>query len=220
MTTRTESRTAPGDPPRSAGVDLYWIPLGAGETSGCVRWNGRLFEAIAARRDGRPPCELFHSALEVRLGDVRFTIEMTPAWGNGREDRGVVSTGAVGLRSLGRSQFFRYEVRRWRDGTIPDRDEALGGPRRLTDDFTVTERLLGLVPDVPQATWGRDELATGDMWNSNSLTSWLLARSGIRTDDLWPPRGGRAPGWNAGRIVADRQAARAQLTAGIALTGL
>ena len=220
MTTRNEPRPAPVDPPRSAGVDLFWIPLGAGETSGCVRRNGRLFEAVVARRHRRPPCELFHSALEVRLGDARFTIEMTPAWGNDQEDRGVVCTGPVGLRCLGRSQFFRYEVRRWRDGAIPDRDEALGGPRRLTDDITLTERLLDLVPDVPLATWGRDELATGDMWNSNSLTSWLLARSGIRSDDLWPPAGGRAPGWNAGRIVADRQAARAQLTASASLTGL
>ena len=75
----------------------------------------------------------------------------------------------------------------------------------VTDDPALTQWLLELVPDVPMATWGRDELGTGDMWNSNSLTSWLLARSGLRTDNLTPPSGGRAPGWVAGLVVADRQ---------------
>jgi hypothetical protein len=194
-------------------VDLYWLPLGAGPSSGCVRWNGRLFEALAARKAHRPPCELYHSALEVHVDDARFTIEMTPAWGNGNLDRGVVSTGPVGMRQLGRSRFFRYEVRRWRDGTIPDLAEAVSGPECVTEDADLSLRVLDLVPDVPTPTWGRDELGTNDMWNSNSLTSWLLARSGIRTDDRLPPEGGRAPGWAAGLVVADRQAAgdRSQL---------
>jgi hypothetical protein len=141
--------------------------------------------------------------LQVRLDGERFAIEMTPAWGNGREDRGVVSTGPVGLRLLGRSRFFRYEVRRWRDGTIPDVADAVGGPLCVSQDVTLTQRLLDLVPDVPLATWGRDEFGTGDMWNSNSLTSWLLARSGMRTDNLAPPSGGRAPGWAAGLALAE-----------------
>jgi hypothetical protein len=199
----------PREVPQQARVDLYWLPLGAGEPSGCVRWNGRLFEALAARKGHRPPVDLYHSALEVHLDDARFTIEMTPAWGNGRRDRGVVSTGPVGLRHLGRSRFFRYEVRRWLDGTIPDRAEAVGGTLGVTADVERSLRLLDLVPDVPTPTWGRDELGTGDMWNSNSLTSWLLARSGIPTDELPPPDGGRAPGWDAGLVVAAR--ARHQL---------
>jgi hypothetical protein len=187
-----------------AGVVLYWLPLGAGDGSGCVRWNGRLFEALAAQLEHRSPKDLYHSALEVRLDDARFTIEMTPAWGNADGDRGVVATGPVGLRRLGRSRFFRYEVRRWRDGIIPDLVEAVSA-RVVTSDVNLAQRLLELVPDVPTATWGRDELNTDSMWNSNSLTSWLLASSGIRTDDLAPPQGGRAPGWNAGLVVARRQ---------------
>jgi hypothetical protein len=43
------------------------------------------------------------------------------------------------------------------------------------------------------------------MWNSNSLTAWLLARSGHATDHIGPPAHGRAPGWDAGLIVAARQ---------------
>jgi hypothetical protein len=40
------------DPAR---VDLYWLPLGAGDASGWVRWNGRTFEAITACRQRRRP---------------------------------------------------------------------------------------------------------------------------------------------------------------------
>lgn len=50
--------------------------------------------------------------------------------------------------------------------------------------------------DFPCATWGRDDLGTGDMWNSNSLVSWLLARSRHEVSGLEPPDDGRAPGWS------------------------
>jgi len=195
----------------SGRVALFWLPLGAGERSGCVRRNGRLFESVAAWQGRRTPCDLYHSALEIDLDGVRFTVEMTPAWGNGPGDRGVVATGPVGLRAFGRSRFFRYEVRRWRGGTIPDLAEAVGGRRSVTEDRRLAQRVLDLVPQVPAATWGRDELRTGDMWNSNSLTSWLLASAGIRTDDVAPPRGGRAPGWTAGLVVAHRRPALGSL---------
>jgi hypothetical protein len=40
------------------GVDLYWLPLGAGGHS--VRLNGRVYEAVAARLARRPACDLYH----------------------------------------------------------------------------------------------------------------------------------------------------------------
>jgi hypothetical protein len=43
------------------------------------------------------------------------------------------------------------------------------------------------------------------MWNSNSLISWLIARSGLDVESIRPPVGGRAPGWRAGIVVARRQ---------------
>jgi hypothetical protein len=58
-------------------------------------------------------------------------------------------------------------------------------------------------------TWGRDEVRAGEMWNSNSLVSWLLVRAGVSTDSIGPPAGGRAPGWDAGLRVAARSAPRA-----------
>ncbi len=194
---------AVADVPPAGCIDLFWLPLGAGG-SGCVRRNGRMFEALAARRQHRTPCDLFHSALEVHVDGARFTVEMVPAWGNGALDRGVVTTGPVGLRLLGRSRLFRYEVRRWRDGTIPDLADATARVRVVLEDVDLSRRLLALVPGVPTATWGRDELGTGDMWNSNSLTAWLLARSDVDVDAVAAPTGGRAPGWQAGLVVARR----------------
>ena len=103
-----------------------------------------------------------------------------------------------------RLRFLRYEVRRWRDGVIADIDEAVESPRRLADDPAVAAHLLELVPAVPTPVWGRDELRAGEMWNSNSLVSWLVARCGLPLDDVRPPAGGRAPGWDAGIAVARR----------------
>jgi hypothetical protein len=192
------------DPGRPAHVDLYWLPLGAGRV--VVRWSGRGYEAIVARRQRRAAADLYHSALQVRLGDERYVIEMTPVWGNGPRDRGVVGEGPVGTRWLGRSRLFRYEVRRWRDGVIPDIACAVASPHRLSEQAGRARAVLDLVPRFPAVTWGRDELAVGEMWNSNSLIAWLLARSGHDLALVEPPGGGRAPGWSAGLAVAARDA--------------
>ncbi|HEY3001771.1 MAG TPA: hypothetical protein VGJ44_05425 [Kribbellaceae bacterium] len=191
-----------------AQVDLYWLPLGAGDNTHCVRTNGRIFEAVTARYERRARCDLYHAALEVRLGDDRFVIEMAPVWSLGQPDRGVVCEGPVGARWLGRSRWFRYEVRSWRNGVIPDASEAVDSPRRLSTDPARAEGVLGLVPAFPAATWGRDELKAGEMWNSNSLVAWLLAMSGHAMDDIRPPANGRAPGWSAGQVVAARDGYR------------
>jgi hypothetical protein len=186
----------------SAAVDLYWLPLGAGGHS--VRLNGRAYEAAASRVERRPACDLYHSALEVRVAAARFVIEMAPVTDAHGERRGAVAEGAVGSRRAGRLRIFRYEIRCWRGGDIPDVDEAVGSPLRLTDDLGCAQRLLDLVARVPTPVWGRDDLRTGEMWNSNSVTSWLIARSGIATASIDPPPGGRAPGWQAGLTVAAR----------------
>jgi len=187
----------------SDGVDLYWIPLGAGAGGAIVRWNGRLYETLAAAVGRRPRRDLFHSALEVQVDGVRAAIEMAPVWTK-RGERGVVSEGPVGVRFLGRSRLFRYEVRCWRGGSIPDVAAAVGGPVRVSDDPDVARRILDLVPQFPARTWGRDELGAGEMWNSNSLASWLLTRAVLDTSGIGPPGAGRAPGWDAGIVVATR----------------
>jgi hypothetical protein len=185
------------------GVDLYWLPLGAGGRS--VRLNGRVFEGVAARLERRPPCDLYHSALEVRVSEGRFVIEMTPIPDSNGVERGVVVEGAVGSRWARRFRIFRYEVRRWCDGVIPDIGEAVESPQQLTGDPLLAQRVLHLVPDVPTLVWGRGESQAGEMWNSNSLISWLIARSGLHVESVHPPAGGRAPGWRAGLVVARRQ---------------
>ena len=187
-------------------VELLWIPLGAGAGGAVVRRSGWAYEALSARRARRVRQPLFHAALRVRLAGTDYAIEMAPVWDSPVRGRGVVAEGPVGLRVLGRSQLFRYEVRLWRGGTIPDAEHAVAVVPLPTDAARV-HRLLELVPEVPCATWGRDDLGTGDMWNSNSLVSWLLARTGHDVSELAPPRSGRAPGWAAGLAVAAREPA-------------
>ncbi|MGY3556458.1 hypothetical protein ACVWY6_004683 [Williamsia sp. R60] len=184
-------------------VELYWLPLGAG--GHVVKHTGRLFEMVFACREHRTARPLYHSALRVTTGIRTFAIEMAPVWNNSAARRGVVATGPVGSTWLGHSRAFRYEVRCWQSGQIPDVAEAVDSPQVLSDDSAAASRILAKVVSVPRFTWGRDELGVGDMWNSNSLTSWLLMVGGIDLMNVKPPDGGRAPGWQAGIALAERQ---------------
>jgi hypothetical protein len=194
-----ERREAP-----EASIDLLWLPLGAG--GWFVRMNGRIYEAMKARLERRRPLDLYHSALEVRVPEGRFVIEIVwPIPDPDGASRGVVVEGPVGSRRLAIFRVCRYELRRWRDGAIPDAGEAVASPQRLTEDPDRARRLLDLAGSVPDLVWGRDETQTGEMWNSNSVISWLIASSGLPTDVIRPPAGGRAPGWEAGLIMARRR---------------
>ncbi len=172
-----------------------------------MRLNGRLFEAAVAAREHRERLDLYHAAVVVELDGDRYTIELAPSWHGDEAGRGVVGTGPVGNRYAGWVRLFRYEVRCWRGGSIPDLAEAVGGPCRLSDDPEVARRLVDLTRTVPRPVWGRDELKAGEMWNSNSMAAWLIASAGLTTDQLRPPAHGRAPGWDAGLEVARRSAA-------------
>ena len=61
---------------RLTGVDLYWIPLGAGDH--LVRVSGKLYEALKGISERRPRTDLYHSALEITLPGDRFIIESAP----------------------------------------------------------------------------------------------------------------------------------------------
>ena len=183
-------------------VRLYWIPLGAGAT--VVRRSGQAFEWLSALVQRRPRCDLYHSALEITVPSGRYVIEMTPIPDADGNRRGVVSEGAVGSRWVGRLRLFRYEIRRWEKGILPDAEEAVGGPVTVADDLPTALHIVDLVSSVPTPVWGRDELHAGEMWNSNSVTAWLLTRGGVDTRLLACPAGGRAPGWDAGIAVARR----------------
>jgi hypothetical protein len=183
-------------------VDVYWIPLGAGGRS--VAFNGRVFEAVHALRERRARCELYHAALVVEVDGERYAVEVAPSPNSDEASRGVVATGPVGSRLLRRWRLFRYEVRCWRGGRIPDLAYAVGGPQRVTGHARAARRVLDLVGAVPTPVWDRDELDAGDMWNSNSVVAWVLARAGLPAERVHPPPHGRAPGWSAGLTVAAR----------------
>src|SRR5919199_5245628 len=95
-------------PSRTAAVDLYWIPLGAG--GHCVRFNGRVFEALEAACQRRQRCDLYHAALVVELDGDRYAIELAPSPDADEASRGVIATGPVGSRYAGGLRRFRYEV--------------------------------------------------------------------------------------------------------------
>lgn len=184
-----------------AWIHIHWLPLGAGGAP-VVRLSGEAYERLAARRSHRDPHPLYHSALEVGLHDATWTIEMAPAWSCSDPRRGVVANGPVGSRLLGLSRWFQYEVRCWQDGPVPEAAYRTRGPVNVPTDSARVSHLLQLVNCVPTPVWGRDELCTGEMWNSNSLVAWLLSGSGHAIGMLRPPANGRAPGWDAGVRLA------------------
>ena len=170
------------------------------------RLNGRIWEAIHALREHRRPLDLYHTALVVRVPEGRFVIE--DCWPIPDADgpaRGVLVEGPVGSRRLGRWRMFRYEVRCWRDGDHRRRQRG-GRQPPAAEPTTPLWRVVFWIwlASLPSPVWGRDELGTGEMWNSNSVIAWLLARSGLPTDPIRPPAGGRAPGWQAGLVIAHR----------------
>jgi hypothetical protein len=190
-----------------ARLELYWIPLGAGTGIGArvVRTSGWVYERLMAFVHRRAPQRLFHAALVAETAEGRCVVEMTPVPRAGvAAARGVVGGGPVGSRVLGRARIFRYEIRRWAEGVIPDIGDAVDSPVGLSTDGAEVRRVLELLPDVPPAVWGRDEARAGDMWNSNSVVSWTLERAGLAERAGRPPRHGRAPGWDAGITVARR----------------
>jgi hypothetical protein len=141
-----------------ARVDLYWIPLGAG--GHFVRFNGIVYEGIAASFQHRPRRELYHSALQVEVDDAVYAVEMTPVPNRRGWERGVVAEGPVGADFAGRFRVFRYEVRRWRDGIVPDHAFAVDSPIRLSDDPDVARRVLAANPrPCRSAVWHHSQSA-------------------------------------------------------------
>ena len=96
--------------------------------------NGRVFESVVARLEKRPIRDLYHSALVVRVPEGGFVIEQAPRISRRRR------TTRRRRRRRGRqppprqATACRYEIRCWRGGVIPDVNEAVESPRRLTDE--------------------------------------------------------------------------------------
>ena len=115
----------------SEGIDLYWLPLDAG--GWFVRFNGRVYEALHALVERRPPLSLYHTALEVYLPEGPFVIENSwPIPDTDAAARGALVHGPLASRRLARCRVFRYEVRQWRDGVITDADPAVASLQRVT----------------------------------------------------------------------------------------
>ena len=198
--------------PAEATIVLLWIPVGAG--GHLVGHTSRWWERVHAMLARRKPQLLLHAALDIHVDHDHYVIEMAPQWSGPRVDRGVVATGPVGLRWLGRSALFRYEVRCWRGGTIPDRRWAVEDPIPSLRQGGRRPIAAATHPRIPHApTWGRTVLDTGETVESNSLVSWLLTVNGVTATDPEPPTGAHAPGWLAGLAMARRRSTLAAATA-------
>ena len=161
------------------------------------------WEALEAARARRPRGVLYHSALKLGLdGEGVSTLELTPAFVASPVP--ALMTGPVGARPAGRFKLFRYELRLVPGAALPDETWAVGEPIRLADERTTVERIVEFASMVPAYTWGRRVKGTAEMWTSDSVVSWLLAKAGLEPRDARAPADGRAPGWTAGVEVARR----------------
>src|SRR5687767_4482492 len=137
---------------QTAGIDLYWLPLGAG--GHFVRFNGRVYEFFSSRLQHRSPSDIYHTALEVMVEGGRYVVENAwPIPNLDRAARGVTIVGHVCAEPLGHVRAFRYEVRCWRDGSIADIRYAVDSPQRLSEDPDQARALLALTGDVPGHVW-------------------------------------------------------------------
>jgi hypothetical protein len=162
---RSALGAAPSHGATAATIDLYWIPLGAG--GHCVRFNGKLFEAITAARRHRQRCDLYHAALVVEVDGERYTIEIAPSPNADEGSRGVVGTGAVGSRHIGWLRLFRYEVR-----------AGAAGRSRIS-----ATRSAGRAASAPTLASPADSSASSRPCRhpSGDVTSSARARCGTRT---------------------------------------
>ena len=118
--------------------------------------------------------------------------------------RGAVVEGPVFSRTFSAWRGLRHEVCVWRDGTIFDAGWAVESPQCVTSGAHVARRAIELASQVPARVSGRDEAGVGDIWNSTSVVSWILAPAGLDMDGIRPPARGAAPRWHAGFALARR----------------
>ncbi len=200
MTGHPDSEPAPaGTEADDCFIDLFWLPVGAG-TPRAQQFSLACWEAVAALLSRRKRAALYHPALKMRQGAVTYTLELTPVFVG--EPAAPAMTGPVGLRAAGRFKLFRYQLRCYEADSLPDEEWAVESPIRLSTECELVERIREAAATVPPHAWGRRAPGTHEMWTSASVVSWLLTECGIDAGAIALPRGGRAPGWQAGLEVA------------------
>ena len=101
-----------------------------------LREGVRVRSAPASRDDDDAICTTLH--WRSLLPEGRFVIELAPNR-RSRDGHAAVLWGARRFEIAGHLRLFRYEIRRWRNGVIPDLAAAVSTVR-LTDGFAVAPR--------------------------------------------------------------------------------
>jgi len=80
----------------------------------------------------------------------------------------------------------------------------VASPIRVSNDHAIAHRILALLPTVPTATWGRDELEAGETPEQAAIPTPGEAADllvGVRNKNEPPTRGSRAMYIGIGTIV-------------------
>jgi hypothetical protein len=162
------------------------------------------WERLRALKAGRSPRELLHVALEVQLdSSTKFVIELVPAgFGPARTSTGVVGNGPILSRALGWMRMFQYEIRRWKNGVVEAKDKSTRPPSTYVITRDQALQIIDGASRAPRHPWGQDVLGNGDMWNSNSLVSFVLVSAGMDPAAIEPPASADWPGWDTGVALA------------------
>lgn len=186
------------------GLELFWLPLGAGGHS--VRVNGKVYEALLARAQRRASRDLYHAALVAELPD-----------GHPLSRSGPSGTGSPAPPIAARWCRARSACVRWAVAVVPLRGAALAGrshpgPRVRRGRPASSHRRRGRRTTCPRR---RDRRAGADLGPRRARArgdvelqlrhTWVLVRAGLDPSEVQPPSSGRAPGFDAGLAAARRE---------------
>ena len=146
-----------------------------------MRLNGRIFEAVGRGLEQRDRVRPLPLRMVVRVPEGEFVIEQAPV-GTERELAASSPKAPVGSRWARADSDLPLRdppLARWRD---PGRRRGGRQPAAADRGFPLRAGRARSCANVPMPVWGRDELGTGEMWNSNSVVAWLIARSGLAVD--------------------------------------
>ncbi len=163
-----------------AGIDLYWIPLGAG--GHFVRLNGKVYEAVQALVQRRARRNLYHSALVVSVSEGSYVIECAWVSSTDSDKRGVVAAGPVWNNWAGRLR--PLSVTRCAVGWAAPSPMSRRRWRARNDSLATratARRLIELSPQVPTPAMGPGSMREWERCGTPTRSSHGLLGAAVLT---------------------------------------